>query len=99
MTLDCNEHPARTPRNLRAILRGLAAVAGLFLSAADELVSALIGIPRMGWLAGRVAEEASDRYRRAAWAAVDAELVDDTPDPPGPSGPGTALQKEGQIRG
>lgn len=104
MTVDSTERATRTPRSAVAVLRGLAAVAYLFISAADELVSALIGIPRMGWMAGQVGDLAADRYRRAAHNAVDAEVIDDTPgdDVPGSAGPDspeTASQHEGQGHG
>ena len=78
------ERRARTPRSPRAVLRGLAAVAALFAGAADALVSAFLGVPRMGWLARRVGETAASEYRRRAWGAVaDAEVIDDPGDGPG----------------
>lgn len=80
---------ARTPRSARAVLRGLAAVAALFAGAADALVSACLGIPRMGWMAQQVGETAAGEYRRRAYDAVDAELIDD------PAPAGTAAQQEG----
>jgi hypothetical protein len=76
---------ARTPRSPRAILRGLAAVAALFAGAADALVSAFLGVPRLGWVARRVGETAVGEYRRSAWGAVDAELIDDPGDRRGPA--------------
>jgi hypothetical protein len=72
--------PARTPRSPRAVLRGLAAVAALFAGAADALVTAFLGVPRLGWLAQRAGEAAASEYRRRAWDAVDAELIDDPGD-------------------
>ena len=75
--------PARTPRSPRAVLRGLAAVAALFAGAADALVTAFLGVPRLGWLARRAGEAAADEYRRGAWNLIDAELIDDPGDGPG----------------
>jgi hypothetical protein len=86
------ERRARTPRSPRAVLRGLAAVAALFAGAADALVSAFLGVPRLGWLAQRAGEAAADEYRRAASGAIDAELIDDDPAPAG-----TAAQQEGDT--
>jgi hypothetical protein len=83
------ERPAPAPRSARDVLRGLAAVAALFAGAADALVSACLGIPRMGWLAQKVGETAASEYRRRAHNAVDAELIDD------PAPAGTAKQQEG----
>jgi hypothetical protein len=80
---------ARTPRSPWAVLRGLAAVAGLFASAADALVSACLGLPRLGWVARRVGETAASEYRRRAWDAEDADIIDD------PATAGTAAQQEG----
>jgi hypothetical protein len=80
---------ARTPRSPKAVLRGLAAVAALFAGAADALLTAFLGVPRLGWLARRAGETAASEYRRAAWGAVDAELIDD------PAPAGTAAQQEG----
>jgi hypothetical protein len=79
----CTERHARTPRSPRDVLRGLAAVAALFAGAADALVSAFLGVPRLGWLARRVGETAAEEYRRRAWNAVDAEVIDDPGDRPG----------------
>lgn len=84
MTVDTEARQARTPRNPRAVIRGLAAVAGLFLGAADSLVTAWLGIPRLGWLGRRVADITGDTYRRRAWDSVaDAEVVEDAEVVPG----------------
>jgi hypothetical protein len=77
------ERRARTPRSPRAVLRGLAAVAALFAGAADALITAALGVPRVGWLARRAGEAAASEYRRGAWDAVDAEVIDDPGDGPG----------------
>ena len=77
------ERRARTPRSPRGVLRGLAAVAALFAGAADALLSAFLGVPRLGWLARRVGEAAAGEYRRRAWDAVEAELIDAPGDRPG----------------
>jgi hypothetical protein len=77
-------HPARraaAPRSPRAIARGLAAVAALFLTAADALVTAALGLPRLAWVARRVATACGDEYRRARWGAVDVtEVIEPGPD-------------------
>jgi hypothetical protein len=70
----------RTPRSPRAVLRGLAGIAALFAGAADALLSALLGIPRLGWIARRVGETAASEYRRCARGAVDAEVINDPGD-------------------
>jgi hypothetical protein len=77
--------PARAPHSLRDVLRGLFAVAGLFAGAADALVTAFLGVPRLGWLARRAGEAAARTYRRAAWEAADedAEIIDDPGNEPG----------------
>ena len=85
------ERRARTPRSPRAVLRGLAAVAALFAGAADSLVSAFLGVPRLGWLAQRAGQEAADAYQRGAWGAIDADIIDD------PAPAGTAAQQEGDT--
>jgi hypothetical protein len=66
-----------TPRTPGAVMRGLLAVAALFAGAADALVSAWLGLPRLGWVARRVGEAAASEYRRGAFNAIDAEIIDD----------------------
>lgn len=46
--------------------RGVLAVIALFVTAADELATALIGIPPVRWLCGQVAAVIRSTYRRAA---------------------------------
>jgi hypothetical protein len=77
-------HPARAaaaPRSPRAIARGLTAVAALFLTAADALITAVLGLPRLAWVARRVAAACGEEYRRARWDAVDVIEVIDEPGP------------------
>ena len=82
----CTGRPARNPRSPGAILRGLAAVAALFAGAVDALVTAFLGVPRLGWLAQRVGEMTAEEYRRGAWDVyADAEVIAD-PAPAGPDG-------------
>ena len=76
------KRPARTPRSPQAVLRGLAAVAALFAGAADALLTAFLGVPRLGWLAQRVCETAAGEYQRRAWNAVEAEVIDAPGDGP-----------------
>jgi len=71
------ERPTRTPRTPRAVLRGLGGVAALFAGAADALLSAWLGLPRMGWVARRVGEAAASEYRRRAHDAIEAEIIPD----------------------
>jgi hypothetical protein len=47
--------------------RGVLAVIALFVTAADALATALIGIPPVGWLCGQVAAVIRSTYRRAAY--------------------------------
>lgn len=68
---------AGTPRTPGAVMRGLLAVAALFAGAADALVSAWLGLPRLGWLARRIGEATASEYRRGAFGAIDAEIIDD----------------------
>jgi hypothetical protein len=73
-----------------AVLRGLAAVAVFLLSALDALLAAWLGVPRLGWLARRLASQCGDRYRNGAWRVADAQVIDvDTDGPGGPAGAGT----------
>jgi hypothetical protein len=82
---------ARTPRSPVAVLRGLAAVAVFLLSAVDALLAAWLGVPRLGWLADRLASACGERYRSGAWHAPDAQVIDDvgTDGPGDPAGAGT----------
>jgi hypothetical protein len=69
------------PRPPRTVLRGLLAVAALLATAADALVTAVLGVPRLAWLARRVAAACGEEYRRARWGAVDVIEVIDEPGP------------------
>ncbi len=74
----------------RSILRGLAAVAALVATAADALVTALIGIPPVTWVLRRISRAIGEEYRRGYHGAVDADVVDDTTTAPAiEPGPGT----------
>jgi hypothetical protein len=55
--------PTYPPRTWRSVLRGLAAVAGLFLSALDALVTARIGIPRVAWCARWLGRTVATAYQ------------------------------------
>jgi hypothetical protein len=50
-------------RDRRAVLRGLVAVAALFLSGLDALVSAATGFPPVAWCVRQVATLVRDAYR------------------------------------
>lgn len=67
---------------LRSILRGLAAVAALAATAADALVTAVIGIPPVTWALRRICRAIGEEYRRGYHGAVDADVVEDTADAP-----------------
>jgi len=71
----------RSPRGFRAVLRGLAAVALLFITAADALLTAVLGVPRMTWLARRVTAACGEEYQRARWGAIEVTEVIDIDDP------------------
>jgi hypothetical protein len=58
--------PPRAARHRYGILRGLAAVAALLLTAADQLVSAFTGLPPVACLWGRLAAAVRAAYRRGA---------------------------------
>jgi hypothetical protein len=66
----------------RAVLRGLWAVAVLFVTAADALITAVLGVPPAAWTLRRVRLAASDEYHRGYWHATDAEVVEPHPDDP-----------------
>lgn len=53
--------------------RGVLAVLALFATAADELATALIGIPPVRWLVGQVTAIIRATYQRAAYRAPDPE--------------------------
>lgn len=59
--------PARTARTRYGIRHGLAAVAILLLTAADELASALTGWPPIAHVWRTIAAPVRAAYRRAAW--------------------------------
>jgi hypothetical protein len=56
--------PSRPRRG--GVVRGLLAVAALLITAADALITALIGIPPIGWMWRQVAAVITSTYRRAA---------------------------------
>jgi hypothetical protein len=59
--------PPRSSGPRYGTLRGLAAVAVLFLTAADALITALAGIPPLAWLGHQAADIIRATYRQAAW--------------------------------
>jgi hypothetical protein len=78
----------------RSILRGLAAVAALVATAADALVTALIGIPPVTWALRRVSRVIGEEYRRGYHGAIDAEVIEDTTTAPA-IGPGHGPDGDG----
>lgn len=62
---------------LRAVLRGLTAVAGLFLSAVDELVTAWLGCPRIAATTSRYGHLIADTYRLGYMGAVEGDVIDE----------------------
>jgi hypothetical protein len=73
---------AGTWERARAVLRGLWAVAVLFVTAADALITAALGVPPAAWALRRVRRAASDEYQRGYWHATDAEVVESHPGDP-----------------
>jgi hypothetical protein len=62
---------------LRAVFRGLLAVAALLLGGADALATAAAGIPPLAWICRQIGRVIADEYRRGYQGATDAELVED----------------------
>jgi hypothetical protein len=73
--------PATAWEAALAVLRGLQAVLVLVLTAADALVTAVIGIPPLTLALRRIRLAIGDEYRRGYYDAVEAEVID-----PGPGG-------------
>ena len=59
--------PPRVRGTRYGTMRGLAAVAVLFLTAADALMSALAGIPPLAWMWRQLADVIRATYQQAAW--------------------------------
>lgn len=74
-----------------AVMRGLAAVLVLILTAADQLATALIGVPPLARALRRIRHAVGDEYRRGYYDAVEAEEVTE----PGPDNPGGGTPEEG----
>jgi hypothetical protein len=70
----------------RAVMRGLVAVAVLIITAADALMTAVIGVPPITWTWRRVRTVLSDEYRRGYYDAIEAEVISETG--PGDGAPG-----------
>jgi len=66
-----------------AVLRGLRAVLVLVLTAADALVTAVIGIPPITLALRRIRRAIGDEYSRGYYDAVEAEVIDPGPDDTG----------------
>lgn len=60
-----------------SVARGLAAVAVCALGAADALITARLGIPRLAWLSRKVWRGIADEYRRGRHNAIDAEIIEE----------------------
>src|SRR5262249_46634966 len=65
---------------LAGIFRGVWAVICLITSAADALVSAVLGTPRMAPIGHRLGREIADEYRRGFHDAIDVTDPDDEDD-------------------
>jgi hypothetical protein len=81
--------PARR-KSWREILRGLRAVAALLLSAADALIAALLGVPTVAHVWGRLAPVIRAAYRHGAYPPVLSPAPPPMPriGPPPPPTPG-----------
>jgi hypothetical protein len=75
--------PATVWEAARAVLRGLAAVLVLVLTAVDALVTAVIGIPPITLAWRQVRRAVGDVYRTGYYDAVEAEVIESGPDDPG----------------
>ena len=71
-----------------AVLRGLVAVLVLVLTAADALVTAVIGIPPVTLALRQARRAIGDVYRTGYYDAVEAEVIEPGPDDPGGGKPG-----------
>jgi hypothetical protein len=67
-------------RGLRDVLRGVWFALLLLAGAADALLTAAIGMPRLGWLAGRIGRALADEYHRGLHDAIDGEVIEDADD-------------------
>jgi len=65
------------------VLRGLLAVAVMLLTALDEVVTALLGMPALTPRLRYWSRVIADEYRIGAAGAVDADVIDDTNDSEG----------------
>jgi hypothetical protein len=73
--------PMSTWEGIRAVARGVRAVVVLFLTAADALVTAVMGVPPIACTWRRVRLAVSEEYRRGYWDAIeDAEVIEPGPD-------------------
>lgn len=77
MTLQAYDKQRAAAGRLRAIGRGLVAVAALLLTALDALITARLGLPRLAWVGRRVRREIADEYRRGYHDAQDTEVIDE----------------------
>lgn len=68
----------------RAIGRGVLAVLAFLVTAADALLTAVIGVPPLAWTARRIRTALGDEFRRGYWDAIDAEEVNDPAPGDGP---------------
>jgi hypothetical protein len=73
--------PPPRRRSVRGVARGVWFVLVLLGTAVDALLTALIGVPPLTWLARRIDQTLTDEYRRGYHNAVDAEVVEDADDP------------------
>jgi hypothetical protein len=84
-------YPYTPYRTWRTVGRGLAAVARLFLTALDALITAAVGIPPIAWCARQVAALIRETYRIGRYGTpsdrtdlavvvVDAEVIYDEED-------------------
>lgn len=60
-----------------SVARGLAGLAAFALGAADALITARLGIPRLACLLCRAGRAIADEYRRGKNGAIDAEIIEE----------------------
>ena len=73
--------PSRTARTRYGTLRGLAAVAALLLTAADQLASAITGLPPVAYLWGHLSDAIRAAYRSGAIPPPEMAVARITHDP------------------
>jgi hypothetical protein len=67
---DAPPRPRRRKGRYRAAMRGWLAMAALDLSAVDALVTAVLGVPPLAYMARRICEVYRRAYRSAAYPAA-----------------------------